>query len=502
VARDGEPGGTTATADTFDSLDPATGDVVGTHPVLDADAVTAVVARARTAADTWQTLGFTGRQARLDRWRAEIGSRASELADLVLVETGKPHRDGMLEIGFALDHLAWAARRAPRVLGRRSVAPGALLPHFAATVEYLPYGVVGVIGPWNFPVYTPMGSIAYALSAGNTVVFKPSEHSSGVGRWLVDAFAAAVPDCPDALCVVTGLGDTGGALCAVGVDKVAFTGSPGTARKVLSACADALVPAVIEGGGKDALVVADDADVAAAADAAVWGGMFNAGQMCTGIERVYVHEQVYDHFVAELTRRARELRPGTDAGSSYGPMTLPGQLDVVRRHISDALNRGGRAVVGGADAVGERTVAPTVLLDVPEDSDAVREETFGPTLTVTKVADVDEAVDLVNASAYGLGSAVFSRQHGDRIAGRLRVGMCSVNSVIGFAAMPSVPFGGRGASGFGRVHGPDGLREFAYPRSVARQRFALPVAVQSFRRTERTDRLLARVIRLRHGRRR
>jgi acyl-CoA reductase-like NAD-dependent aldehyde dehydrogenase len=211
--------------------------------------------------------------------------------------------------------------------------------------------------------------------------------------------------------------------------------------------------------------------------------------MCTGIERVYVHEQVYDHFVAELTRRARELRPGTDAGSSYGPMTLPGQLDVVRRHISDALNRGGRAVVGGADAVGERTVAPTVLLDVPEDSDAVREETFGPTLTV-------------NASAYGLGSAVFSRQHGDRIAGRLRVGMCSVNSVIGFAAMPSVPFGGRGASGFGRVHGPDGLREFAYPRSVARQRFALPVAVQSFRRTERTDRLLARVIRLRHGRRR
>ena len=356
-------------------------------------------------------------------------------------------------------------RAARRGCSAGAVAPGALLPHFAATVEYLPYGVVGVIGPWNFPVYTPMGSIAYAL------------------------------------CLVTGLGETGGALCGAGVDKLAFTGSPATARKVLAACAEELIPAVIEGGGKDAMVVADDADVEAAADAALWGGMFNAGQTCIGIERVYVHERVYNPFVAELARRARELQPGSDAGASYGPMTLPGQLDVVRRHIADALKRGGRAVVGGEDAVGERTIAPTVLLDVPEDSDAVREETFGPTLTVTKVADVDEAVDLVNASAYGLGSAVFSRQHGDEIAGRLRVGMCSVNSVIGFAAMPTVPFGGRGASGFGRIHGPDGLREFAYPRSVARQRFALPLAIQSFRRTERTDRLLARVIRLRHGRR-
>ncbi len=484
--------------DTFDSFDPSTSAVVGTHPVLGAAEVEAVVSRARATAGPWQAVGFAGRRDRLDGWRSALSRRAPELADVVRSETGKPHRDGMLEITMTLEHLAWAARQAARVLGRRRVVPSLLLANYAATVEYLPYGVVGVIGPWNYPVYTPMGSIAYALAAGNAVVFKPSEYSPGVGRWLVDSFAASVPDCAGALSLVTGTGPTGEALCRSGVDKVAFTGSPRTARKVLAACADGLVPAVIEGGGKDALVVDEDADIPAAAEAALWGGMFNGGQTCIGIERVYVHERVHDAFVDELVRRARHLRPGADGTASYGPMTMPGQLDVVRRHIADALARGARAVVGGPDAVGERAVQPTILVDVPEDSAAVREETFGPTLTVSRVRGMDEAVERVNASAYGLGSAVFSRRRGEQVAARLTVGLCSVNSVIGFAGMPALPFGGRGESGFGRVHGPDGLREFAYPRSVARQRFPLPVAIQSFDRTPGTDRLLARAARLLH----
>ena len=180
------------------------------------------------------------------------------------------------------------------------------------------------------------------------------------------------------------------------MDKISFTGSAATATKVMHACADGLVPVIIEGGGKDALLVDADANIPAAADAAVWGGMSNAGQTCLGVERAYVQDRVYDAFVAEVTARVRDLRAGP--GEKIGPMTIPAQPGVVHRHVADALNRGGRVLAGGLDAVGERYVQPTVLADVPEDSLAVTEETFGPTLTIAKVPGMDEAVRRANAS--------------------------------------------------------------------------------------------------------
>jgi succinate-semialdehyde dehydrogenase / glutarate-semialdehyde dehydrogenase len=355
--------------------------------------------------------------------------------------------------------------------------------------------VVGVIGPWNYPVFTPLGSIVYALAAGNSVVFKPSEYTPAVGRWLVDSFAAVVPEQP-VFDLVTGGAATGAALCRAGVDKLAFTGSTATAKKIMAACAETLTPVLLECGGKDALIVAPDADVRAAADAAVWGGMANAGQTCIGIERVYAVDSVYDEFVAALTERARALRPGTE----YGPATMPAQLDVIRRHVADALARGGRAVVGGADAVRPPYAFPTVLVDVPEDAAAVTEETFGPTLTVTRVADVDEAVGKVNASAYGLGAAVFARSGGEAIARRLRSGMASVNSVLSYAGVGALPFGGVGDSGFGRIHGDDGLREFARAKAITRPRFPAPIDVTRFDRKPWAIRGLRLVLRAVYGR--
>ncbi len=346
-------------------------------------------------------------------------------------------------------------------------------------------------------MFTPIGSIAYALAAGNAVVFKPSEHTPGAGAWLADAFAQVVPEAP-VLQLVTGFGATGGALCHAGVDKIAFTGSAATGKKVMHACADGLVPVIIEGGGKDALLVDADADIGAAADAAVWGGMANAGQSCIGVERVYVHERVYDAFVAEVTARARDLRAGP--GQKIGPMTMPTQSAVIRGHIADALARGGRAVVGGADAVGERFVQPTVLLDVPEDSSAVTEETFGPTLTIAKVPSMDEAVRRANDAPYGLGATVFSRAHGIQLARRIRAGMASVNSVFSHVAMPSLPWGGVGQSGFGRIHGPDGLREFGAAKAIARRRFTAPLNLTTFARSDRADKTIVTLTTLRHGR--
>jgi aldehyde dehydrogenase (NAD+) len=487
-----------ASGSTFESLNPANGDVVGTHPVHTEEEVRAAVARAREAAAWWAGLSFKERKVHLTTWKGAMTRRLAQLADLMHQEMGKPHSDAVLEATLAIEHIAWAAGHAEKVLGRRRVFPGMLMVNQAATVEFRPLGVVGVIGPWNYPVFTPLGSIAYALAAGNAVVFKPSEYTPGIGEWVARTFQESVGR--PVLQVVTGFGETGAALCRSGVDKVAFTGSTATGKRVMAACAESLTPVVIEAGGKDAVIVAEDADVEAAADATLWGACSNAGQTCTGVERVYVHERVYDEFVATIVEKAKGLRAHDGEDSKIGPITMPSQLAVIRRHITDALDRGGRAVVGGADAVGERFVQPTILLDVPEDAAAVQEETFGPTVTIARVRDMDEAVARTNATRYGLGSTVFSRRQGMAIAERIRSGMTAVNDVISFAAIPSLPFGGVGDSGFGRIHGPEGLKEFTYAKAIARRRFKPALALTTFDRTEKADQQLLGIVTMLHGR--
>jgi acyl-CoA reductase-like NAD-dependent aldehyde dehydrogenase len=341
-----------------------------------------------------------------------------------------------------------------------------------------------------------MGSIAYALAAGNAVVFKPSEYTPGVGQWLADSFAEAVTG-PPVFQVVTGLGETGAALCRADIDKLAFTGSSATGRKVMAACAENLTPVLMECGGKDAIIVDDDADVSAAADAALWGAMSNSGQTCIGIERAYVTERNYEAFVRELTMRARDV----EAGTSYGPITMPSQLKIIERHVAEALEAGGHAVVGGLGSIRPPFVDPIVLVDVPQDASAIREETFGPTLTVTKVRDADQAIEEANATGYGLAGAVFGKARAMEIARRMRTGMTSVNSVIAFATAPELPFGGIGESGFGRIHGEDGLREFARAKAITRQRFALPVPLTSFRRPAAATAVLLKAIKAQYGRR-
>ncbi|MEU1384827.1 MULTISPECIES: aldehyde dehydrogenase family protein [unclassified Nonomuraea] len=484
---------------TFDSLNPATGEVVGSHPKNDAQAVHEAVARAETAAEWWAALPAGERRRRLLDYKAVITRRLRELAALVHEETGKPVGDATLEIVLAVTHLDWAARNAAKVLGRRRVATGMLGLNLAATLEYLPLGVVGVIGPWNYPVFTPMGSIAYALAAGNAVVFKPSELTPGVGVRLAELFAESVPEQP-VLQTVTGLGETGAALAAdPRVRKVAFTGSTATAKRVMAACAENLTPIVAECGGKDAFIVDADADLPAAADACLWGAMSNAGQTCAGVERVYVVDAVYEPFMRELSERAARVRAGQD----YGPITMPAQIDIIRRHIDDAT-KSGTVVTGGPGSVRAPFVDPVIVADVPEDSPAVREETFGPTITVRRTRDAQEALELANASAYGLAGTIFSRnaRRATQLARAMRTGMTAVNSVISFAGVPALPFGGIGDSGFGRIHGADGLREFTRPKAVSRQRFALPgMNLTSFRRGSDELERLIRLVTFLHGRR-
>jgi acyl-CoA reductase-like NAD-dependent aldehyde dehydrogenase len=493
---------TTSSTQTFDTLNPATSEVIATFPICGEADVAATVARAQGAARWWAELGAKDRQRRLLAWKSHVIRYIGRLAELVHTETGKPLADAQLEILLAVVHIDWAARNAHRVLRPRRVRPGLVAFNQAATLEYQPLGVVGVIGPWNYPVFTPMGSIAYALAAGNAVVFKPSELTPAVGGWLVSSFAEVVPEQP-VLQLVTGFGPTGDALARSAVSKIAFTGSAATAKKVMAACAQNLTPLVAECGGKDAFLVGADADLDAAADACAWGAMSNAGQTCIGVERVYVVEDVYHTFLDKLTERVTSVRPGEDREADYGPMTMPGQIEVIEKHIADAMARGGQAVIGGIASIRKPYVGPVILTDVPEDSKAVTEETFGPTLTIAPVADLAEGVALANASRYGLGGTVFSRNKRAAMnaARSLRTGMTAVNGVVSFAGIPSLPFGGSGDSGFGRIHGADGLREFARPKAIARQRMKPMVNLTSFGRTDQDMKRLLGLATLLHGRR-
>jgi aldehyde dehydrogenase (NAD+) len=490
------------TAQTFDLTHPATGAHVGTYPIHTPEDVRRVVAEARAAQQWWADLGFAGRRKRLLRWTSWLAKHSDEICELGNAETGKPKGDVQFELMAGLEDIKWSAKNAERVLQRRRVFPGAAMANFEASLEYLPLGVAGVIAPWNFPMYTPLCGMAYALAAGNAVVVKPSEFSSATGVYAVESFRKANPDAPPALVGwVTGFAETGSALCTSGVDKLAFTGSVPTGRKVMAACSQTLTPVLLELGGKDATIVAEDADLDAAAAAVTWGGYWHAGQACVGVERVYVVQAVRDEFLRKVEQRVSALTVGLDDLADYGPMTLPAQIDIVRRHVTEALERGATALVGGLDSIKPPYIHPIVLVDVPEDCAAIREETFGPLVVINTARDVEDAIERANATTFGLASSVFSAVRGPEIAQRLRAGGTTINSVMTFVGIPALPFGGVGDSGFGRFHGDDGLREFSRPKATTRKKFSMGQDMQSFPRTAQQYTIVRRVLKLKFARR-
>ena len=485
----------------FDVVNPATQDVVGSYPVHTAEDVATVVAQARDAQHWWAALGFEGRKPYLRRWVRWLALHCDEVYEIGHRETARPRADVQFELYAGLEDARWAAAHAKRVLRGRRVAPGIAMMNFDARLSYHPLGVVGVITPWNAPVYLTLSGVAAALAAGNAVVVKPSELSPGSAIITIEAFRRANPDAPAGLTAwITGFGETGAALCTSRVDKVAFTGSAPTGRRVMAACAQNLTPVVLELGGKDATIVAADADLDAAAAGVVWGGLFNGGQACVGVERVYVVESVRDEFLAKVRKHTGEIAVGVEELSAYGPMTVDAQVDIVRRHIGDALEAGAHALVGGLESIRPPFIDPIVLVDVPEDCSAVQEETFGPVLVINTVPDIDEAVRRANGTAFGLGSSVYSARRGPAIASRLRAGGTTINSVLTFVGMSSIPFGGVGESGFGRFHGDAGLREFSYAKSTTRKRFDLGKDLQSFPRTPDQFDIVRKTLRLRYGR--
>lgn len=480
---------------TLEVDEPGRESIRGEVPVRTPEEVEAAVERARGAQAPWGGIPPRKRAARLGRLVEVLGAETETVVEEIRRETGKPEVEALAEILASVELVRYYRKKAPRVLERRRVGTGWVVGKSAYTRRE-PWGVVGVITPWNYPFLLAMDSVTAALFAGNAVVLKPSEHTPFSSALVADLVEKA--ELPENLVqVVTGDGRTGAALASSDVDKIVFTGSPATGRKVMEAAAGNLTPVALELGGKDPAVVLADADLERAAHGVVHGAFYNAGQTCISTERVFVEEALHDRFAERVTELVRELRAGTRDAYDVGPMVTPDQMEIVESHVSEAVESGARALTGGGRVEGEPDVfAPTVLVDVDPSMKVACEESFGPVLPIVKVRDADEAVRLVNESRYGLFGSVWTSdlERGRRIAHRLELGGVSVNDTLTHYVVPGLPMGGVGESGFGSRRGVEGLEEMSRPRSILVHRVGMTPELWWYPYTEGTSRLMRAIL--------
>lgn len=445
----------------LESFNPRTGEVVRTVEATPAAEVADVVAHARKVAPEWAAIPPQGRVRILREVRYRIAKKIDDIVDAVSTECGKPPAEALAADCTSLPiMLAYLEHITPKVL--KTERPGRFLGPLASTggrVEWRPFGVVGAITPWNYPMLNSFAAFAPALFAGNTVVIKPSEVTPQCGEVLRDLLEPLPPGVAN---VVQGGREVGAALVDAPCDKISFIGSPATGRKICEAAAKHLTPVVMELGGKDAAIVCRDADLEKASSGLVWSSFMNAGQTCASVERVYVVDEVADEFKTKFLDKLSQVRERVDVG----PLTFQPQLDTVKRHVDDAVERGATVLAGGHAPEGAGLwYEPTVLEDVTTDMAVVRDETFGPVVTITRVRDEDEAVRRANEEAVNLTASIWSRsrRRADSLASGLRAGSITANFHGESLAYPWSPWGGTGESGFGRLSGRYGIREFVMP---------------------------------------
>ena len=485
---------------------PATGEIVAEVPAMSSDQVAELVAKARAAQPGWEALGFEGRAEIFKRCQKWIIDNADRVIETIVSETGKTWEDAQLaEVGYVAPAFGFWADMAPKYLADERLRTRSIMNKGKKLVlRYAPVGVVGVIGPWNYPLSNSFGDCIPAMAAGNTVVLKPSEVTPLSSLMMEEMLSACgVPE--GVYNVATGYGDTGAALIDQ-VDFVMFTGSTATGKKVMAKAAETLTPVSLELGGKDPMIVCSDADLERAANAAVYYSMQNAGQTCISTERVYVEEPVYDEFVNKVVDKVGAIRMGQSTGrgtAEMGAIIHPPQSDIIAAHVNDAVEKGARILAGGKrhDERGH-FFEPTVLVDVDHSMDCMREETFGPTLPIMKVRDSEEALRLANDTPYGLQAAVYTKDtaKGERLARQIEAGAVTVNDAqINYVALEA-PMGGWKTSGLGTRHGAGGIRKYTRQQTILVTKLALKRDPHQFPYTAKGSERLMKLIRFVYGR--
>lgn len=455
------------------SYDPATGEEIGRTPLSSPEDVRRAVTRARAAQPGWASLSFPERARVILKARDLMLAERDEIARLVSRETGKPIAEAIsMEIVPTLDAMHYFAHASESLLRPQKIDIGQYgMMGRSSSIRFKPLGVVGIISPWNFPLATPLDEVVMALMAGNAAVLKPSELTPLIALKIGELFSrAGLP--PGLLEIMTGDGSTGAALVEARVDKIMFTGSVATGKRVAEAAARYLIPVVLELGGKDPMIVLEDADIKIAARGAVWGAFANAGQACASVERCYVHESIAPQFIKLIVAETQTLKqgPGTEAAVDIGSMTNARQLQIVEDHVSDAKQHGAKILTGGQRGESREGFfyQPTVLTDVDHDMTIMCDETFGPVLPVMTFKTDDEAVKLANDSVYGLTASVWTRNigRGRALAERIEAGTVMVNEVVYTHGIAQTPWGGVKDSGYGRTHGRAGLLELVTPQHI------------------------------------
>lgn len=455
------------------SHDPSTGEEIGRTPLMNASDVAAAVTKAKPAQRDWAKHSYRQRARFILLAREIVLDQLEEIAGLISRETGKPAAEAIsMEIVPSLDFMHYFAENTHHLLDQRRIDIGQYgLMGRSSYVIYKPLGVVGLISPWNFPWATPLDEVVMALMAGNAVVVKPSELTPLTALKIGSIFKQA--QLPDGLLqIVTGDGSTGAALVDAGVDKIMFTGSVNTGKRVAEAAAKHLTPVVLELGGKDPMIVLEDANLENAARAAVWGAFCNSGQACASIERCYVHESIAEQFVDLVVKETRLLKQDKASAEpvDIGAMTNERQLKIVEDHVSEAVERGAQVRTGGhrIDGFGGWFHQPTVITGVDHSMKVMRDETFGPVLPIMTFKTDDEAISLANDSIYGLTAGVFTRDiaRGRRLAEQIEAGTVMINEVVYTHAVAQTPWGGVKQSGYGRTHGRLGILELVTAQHI------------------------------------
>ena len=502
----GQAGAAAVRDDSIVVENPATGEVLATLPACTPEQLAEMAARARAAQPGWQALAFEGRAKVLRRMQKWVLDNDERFLDTLVAETGKTREDAVLaELGYAASSFGFWAKHARKYLADEKVRTSSpFLIGRKLIVRYEPVGLVGVIGPWNYPFTNTVGDAVPALAAGNAVIVKPSSVTPMTSLLIGEGLReCGIPD--DVFQVVVGRGAIGMPLIDL-VDFVMFTGSTETGRQVMERAAQTLTPISLELGGKDPMIVLADADVERAANAALFWSMQNTGQTCISVERVYVEAPIYDQFTSLVAEKAQQLRQGVpgDFGSvDVGSFINPPQVDVVEKHVKDAVAKGARVLVGGHRGSGHGAFyEPTVLADVDHAMECMREETFGPTLPIMKVADAEEAIRLANDTPYGLQASVFTKDlaKGEQVARRIEAGAVVINDCNANYVALEAPMGGWKSSGLGVRHGPEGIRKYTHRQTILLTRFAMKKDPYMFPYTARTSKLLLRLLKLLYAR--